>query len=292
MPALLTSTSTGPRSSATAAKRPGRRRDRPRRTRSRAPRRRSPPRPSELPARGCRAPRRGRLPARSPGTSPRRGRIRPRSRSPRGRRSAAARRQPDLWSTLAGGSDLRQGYDRAMPEPRFFASLASIHADAGVGTGRRACDRRGDGCFLFDSDGRRYIDGDLLALVQRPWPPPPAHRCGGAAPTRPHRALDDARAHAPARRGARPPAGGGGARLRVRSPRTAQSRVFYSDSGSTAVEVALKMAFQYWQQSTDRRPERTRFVCLEDAYHGDTIGSVSVGRDRAVSLAVPAAALR
>jgi adenosylmethionine-8-amino-7-oxononanoate aminotransferase len=53
--------------------------------------------------------------------------------------------------------------------------------------------------------------------------------------------------------------------------------VFYSDSGSTAVEVALKMAFQYWQQAPDRRPSRTGFVCLEDAYHGDTIGSVSLG---------------
>ncbi|MGI8595105.1 MAG: adenosylmethionine--8-amino-7-oxononanoate transaminase [Solirubrobacteraceae bacterium] len=52
-------------------------------------------------------------------------------------------------------------------------------------------------------------------------------------------------------------------------------RVFYSDSGSTAVEVALKMAFQWWQHRGAR--SRTGFVCLRDAYHGDTIGSVSVG---------------
>jgi adenosylmethionine-8-amino-7-oxononanoate aminotransferase len=52
------------------------------------------------------------------------------------------------------------------------------------------------------------------------------------------------------------------------------TRVFYSDSGSTAAEVALKMAFQYWRQ---RGEERTRFVSLRMAYHGDTIGSVSVG---------------
>jgi adenosylmethionine---8-amino-7-oxononanoate aminotransferase len=51
-------------------------------------------------------------------------------------------------------------------------------------------------------------------------------------------------------------------------------RVFYSDSGSTAAEIALKMAFQYWRQ---RGEERTRFVSLRMAYHGDTIGSVSVG---------------
>ena len=55
------------------------------------------------------------------------------------------------------------------------------------------------------------------------------------------------------------------------------SRVFYSDSGSTAVEVALKMAFQYWQHRGGQHVRRTSFICLEDAYHGDTIGSVSVG---------------
>lgn len=53
------------------------------------------------------------------------------------------------------------------------------------------------------------------------------------------------------------------------------SRVFYSDNGSTAVEVALKMAYQYWQLrgQTNKR----RFVSLKEGYHGDTIGSVSVG---------------
>ncbi|HSP18541.1 MAG TPA: adenosylmethionine--8-amino-7-oxononanoate transaminase [Myxococcaceae bacterium] len=53
------------------------------------------------------------------------------------------------------------------------------------------------------------------------------------------------------------------------------TRVFYSDSGSTAVEVALKMTYQYWQQRG--RPEKTRFAALSEAYHGDTVGSVSVG---------------
>ena len=52
-------------------------------------------------------------------------------------------------------------------------------------------------------------------------------------------------------------------------------RVFYSDSGSTAVEVALKMAFQSFRNRGETR--RTRFLALEQAYHGDTLGSVAVG---------------
>ncbi len=53
------------------------------------------------------------------------------------------------------------------------------------------------------------------------------------------------------------------------------TRVFYSDSGSTAVEIALKMAYQY--HCHRGQSERSRFVALEESYHGDTIGSVSVG---------------
>jgi adenosylmethionine-8-amino-7-oxononanoate aminotransferase len=52
-------------------------------------------------------------------------------------------------------------------------------------------------------------------------------------------------------------------------------RVFYSDSGSTATEIALKMAFQLWRQNGE--PRRTKFVALRMGYHGDTLGSVAVG---------------
>jgi adenosylmethionine-8-amino-7-oxononanoate aminotransferase len=52
-------------------------------------------------------------------------------------------------------------------------------------------------------------------------------------------------------------------------------RVFYSDNGSTAVEVALKIAFQYWQQNG--RPARKRFLALPGGYHGDTLGAMSAG---------------
>lgn len=53
------------------------------------------------------------------------------------------------------------------------------------------------------------------------------------------------------------------------------ARVFYSDNGSTAVEVAIKMALQYWQLKG--YPKKNRFVYFVNAYHGDTVGSVSVG---------------
>ena len=53
------------------------------------------------------------------------------------------------------------------------------------------------------------------------------------------------------------------------------ARVFYSDDGSTAMEVAIKMALQYWRHC--QQPQRTKFVAFTDAYHGDTLGAVSVG---------------
>ncbi len=53
------------------------------------------------------------------------------------------------------------------------------------------------------------------------------------------------------------------------------TKVFYSDNGSTAVEVALKMAYQYWAQK--QKPQKSKFIALKNSYHGDTIGCVSVG---------------
>jgi adenosylmethionine-8-amino-7-oxononanoate aminotransferase len=53
------------------------------------------------------------------------------------------------------------------------------------------------------------------------------------------------------------------------------AKVFYSDSGATAVEIAIKMAFQYWRNLG--RADRTNFIALKQSYHGDTIGSMSVG---------------
>ncbi|HDX9579388.1 TPA: adenosylmethionine--8-amino-7-oxononanoate transaminase [Bacillus pseudomycoides] len=52
-------------------------------------------------------------------------------------------------------------------------------------------------------------------------------------------------------------------------------KVFYSDSGATSVEIAIKMAFQYWQHKG--KPNKKQFITMKEAYHGDTIGAVSVG---------------
>ena len=55
------------------------------------------------------------------------------------------------------------------------------------------------------------------------------------------------------------------------------ARVFYSDNGSTAVEVAMKLALQYW--SNRGQPSRRTFITLHHAYHGDTVGAMSASED-------------
>ena len=123
--------------------------------------------------------------------------------------------------------------------------------------------------WLVDTEGRRYIDG-----ISSLWCNVHGHR---------HPRIDTAvreqldRVAHTTMLGLSHPAAEELARRLVEIAPGGLSRVFYSDSGSTAVEVALKMAFQYWQQAADRRPSRTSFVCLENAYHGDTVGSVSDG---------------
>jgi adenosylmethionine-8-amino-7-oxononanoate aminotransferase len=55
------------------------------------------------------------------------------------------------------------------------------------------------------------------------------------------------------------------------------SKVFYSECGAAAVEIGLKIAFQYWQQRKHPRPKKTKFLFLQNSYHGDTLGAVGVG---------------
>jgi adenosylmethionine-8-amino-7-oxononanoate aminotransferase len=59
------------------------------------------------------------------------------------------------------------------------------------------------------------------------------------------------------------------------------TRIFYSDNGSTAVEVAVKMAYQYWK---NRGQSRRTFITLNNAYHGDTVGAMSVSEDSVFTL--------
>jgi adenosylmethionine-8-amino-7-oxononanoate aminotransferase len=126
-----------------------------------------------------------------------------------------------------------------------------------------------EGAELIDSEGHRYLDG-----VSSLWCNVHGHR---------HPEIDqavreqlDRVAHSTMLGLSHPGAAELAARLiEIAPPRL--SRVFYSDSGSTAVEVALKMAFQYWQHRGGQHVRKTSFICLQDAYHGDTIGSVSVG---------------
>jgi len=128
---------------------------------------------------------------------------------------------------------------------------------------------RGEGTYLFDDAGKRYLDG-----VSSLWCTVHGHRHPGI----------DAAVNAQLEKVAHSTMLGlshpGGAELAARLVDLAPdglARVFYSESGSTAVEIALKMAFQYQQQRGGQHTRRTSFVHLRDSYHGDTIGSVSVG---------------
>ena len=128
---------------------------------------------------------------------------------------------------------------------------------------------RAEGTDLIDVDGRRYIDG-----VSSLWCTVHGHR---------HPDIDaavrdqlDRVAHSTMLGLTHPPAIELAQRLVQIAP-PGLTRVFYSDSGSTATEIALKMAFQYWQQKGGEDTRKTRFVSLRHAYHGDTVGSVSVG---------------
>jgi adenosylmethionine-8-amino-7-oxononanoate aminotransferase len=123
-----------------------------------------------------------------------------------------------------------------------------------------------EGPYLLDADGRRYIDA-----VSSWWCATLGHRHPRLV-----RALKDQAdvlTHVAA----------GGithAQIALLAKELAEvappglTRTHFSDDGSTAVEVAIKIAFQYWQQNG--RPRRHRFVCLAGAYHGDTLGAASL----------------
>jgi adenosylmethionine-8-amino-7-oxononanoate aminotransferase len=128
---------------------------------------------------------------------------------------------------------------------------------------------RARGCFLIDLDGNEYLDG-----VSSLWCNVHGH-CVPALDEAVRRQLDLV-AHTTLLGLGNVPATVLARRLVERAP-AGLTRVFYSDDGATAVEVALKMAFQYWRQRPDPRPGKTKFLSLQSAYHGDTLGDVAVG---------------
>ena len=143
---------------------------------------------------------------------------------------------------------------------------------------------RAEGCRLIDIDGREYLDG-----ASSMWCNVHGH----------HHPRIDAAIREQLDRVAHCTSLGMGCDTTVRlAKRLADlapgnlEHVFFSSDGSSAVEVALKMAFQYWRQCENPQPEKTKFIALGEAYHGDTIGSASVGGIARFHAHVRAAAVR
>jgi adenosylmethionine-8-amino-7-oxononanoate transaminase len=126
---------------------------------------------------------------------------------------------------------------------------------------------RGEGNYLVDTEGARYFDG-----VSSLW----ANLHGHARPEIDAAVIEQLGkiAHSTLLGHANVPSVELAARLAGVAPE-GLTRVFYSDSGSEAVEIALKIAFAHWRHRGE--PERAMFVGTGEAYHGDTVGSVSVG---------------
>lgn len=127
----------------------------------------------------------------------------------------------------------------------------------------------GEGSYLEDMRGRRYLDG-----VSSLWVTVHGHR---------QKSIDRAIieqlsriAHSTFLGLSNVPAIKLAEKLAKVTPGNLK-KIFYSDNGSTAVEISLKMAFQFWKQCKARQPSKTRFLSFINSYHGDTVGSVSVG---------------
>ncbi len=128
---------------------------------------------------------------------------------------------------------------------------------------------RGEGAYLYTRDGRRLIDGISSWWVNLHGHGHPVIAEAVAAQARKlEHVIFAGFSHEPAEELA--------SRLSAIVP-GALNRLFFSDNGSTAVEVALKMAIQYWRNIG--RTGKQRIVALESAYHGDTIGAMSVSAD-------------
>lgn len=125
---------------------------------------------------------------------------------------------------------------------------------------------RGKGSYIYDINGTKYLDG-----VSSLWVTLLGHR--NPKIDKAVKAQIDKVAHTTFLGLTHKPAIDLSEKLLKILPKNLK-KIFYSDNGSTAVEVALKMAYQYWQFKGE---ERSSFLSLKNAYHGDTIGAVSVG---------------
>ena len=128
---------------------------------------------------------------------------------------------------------------------------------------------RADGVYLEDIDGNRYIDG-----YSSMWCNVHGHRVADIDNA--IRAQLDQVAHSTLLGMSNVPAIRLAEKLVEITP-PGLNHVFYSDTGACAVEIALKIAFQYWRQRPDPKPAKTTFLSLSQSYHGDTIGAMSVG---------------
>ena len=126
---------------------------------------------------------------------------------------------------------------------------------------------RGEGNYLIDSEGRRYLDG-ISSMCVNLHGHDHLHILAAL-----HRQLDRL-PHSTLLGLSSGPAIELAERLVAIAP-PGLTRVFYSDNGSTAMEIAIKIAFQYWQQRGETA--RRRFVGLRGGYHGDTLGAVALG---------------
>lgn len=126
---------------------------------------------------------------------------------------------------------------------------------------------KGEGNWLIDSDGNRYLDGvgAIWTNVHGHCHPHINSAIKEQVDRLEHSTLLGLASEKPAIL----------AKKLIEIAPEGLSKVFYSDNGSTAVEIGIKMAFQYWRHLS--RPEKSRFISFKNAYHGDTVGAMSVG---------------
>jgi adenosylmethionine-8-amino-7-oxononanoate aminotransferase len=128
---------------------------------------------------------------------------------------------------------------------------------------------RGEGSYLIDTDGNRYLDGVASIWTN-------VHGHCRAEINDALKAQIDRLEHSTLLGLANDQSAILAKRLIEAAP-PGLKKVFYSDNGSTAVEIAIKMAFQYQRLRGGESALKTKFISFRNAYHGDTIGAVSVG---------------